>query len=60
MEQSNIITQEFETVEKTNIFNKESVIIEHRKTTTKLSRSNKPTKNCYSTTKKSLYRIKNR
>ena len=38
---SNIITQEVETVEKPNVFDIESVTIEHWKTVTKLS---KPTK----------------
>ena len=39
--QSNIITQEVETVENPNVFDTESVTIEHWKTVTKLS---KPTK----------------
>ena len=44
MEQSNIITQELETTEKSSIFDVEVVTKEHSKTSTKLSKFIKKTK----------------
>ena len=51
MEQSNIITQELETTEKSSIFDVEVVTKEHPKTFTKLSKFIRKNKNYYSTTK---------
>ena len=52
MEQSSIITEEVETVEKPNIFDIESVTIEHSKAATKFSRPIKNSKIINQETKK--------